>query len=121
MELGRPQFPRRVFYSLSGDGKCVFGSLRRGKREEGVLVMLILLRFPNRFWDYGAEGSVAPQLRAWGCLRNRFLCSLFIPDRCGPCVSVSRRFWDAARLLLRHALFPLPVTPWLPGKFLLIP
>lgn len=104
VESSVPQFLlRQVFYSLAGDGNA-FGSLRRGKREEDVLVMLILPPFSIQVLDYRGEGSVAPQLRAWGRLRNRFLCSLFHPWTARPLRICFRRFWDAARLPLRHAL-----------------
>lgn len=61
VESSVPQFLlRRVFYSLSGDGNA-FGSLRRGKREEGVLVMLILPPFfQTGFGLWGRRQRRAP-------------------------------------------------------------
>ena len=106
---------RQVFYSLAGNG-IAFGSLRRGKREEGVLVMLI---FRTGFGLSGRRQRCAPA-ESLGALPGSLPPLPFSSlDRAALALSVSAGS-GMPSASPSATPFPLPGTPWLPGKFLLI-
>ena len=106
---------RQVFYSVAGNG-IAFGSLRRGKREEGVLVMLI---FRTGFGLSGRRQRCAPA-ESLGALPGSLPPLPFSSlDRAALALSVSAGS-GMPSASPSATPFPLPGTPWLPGKFLLI-